>query len=61
MRLDYVPNPPENLSPDEQQIVDRVKKRRGAKGLIPLDLTLLHAPQVADGKSSHPESSSARN
>ena len=52
MRIDYVPNPPENLSPDEQLIVDRVKKRRGIKGLIPLDLTLLHAPQVADGKFS---------
>ena len=50
MRLDYVPNPPTNLLPEEQAIVDRVKARRGRKGLIPLDLTLLHAPKIADGK-----------
>ena len=50
MRLDYIPNPPKDLPPEEQQIVERVKARRGAKGLIPLDLTLLHSPKVADGK-----------
>ncbi|KAI0593140.1 carboxymuconolactone decarboxylase [Biscogniauxia sp. FL1348] len=48
MRLNYVPNPPTNLSVEDQQIVERVKARRGAKGLIPLDLTLLHSPKVAD-------------
>jgi len=51
MRLEYVPNPPTILSPEEQGIVERVKARRGSKGLIPLDLTLLHAPRIADGKS----------
>lgn len=51
MRLNYVSNPPSDLSPEDQAIVERVKARRGVKGLIPLDLTLLHAPKVADGKS----------
>lgn len=50
MRLDYVPNPPTNLSPEDQEVLERVQARRGALGLIPLDLTLLHAPKVADGK-----------
>jgi len=49
MRLDYVPNPPTDLSPEDQQVLERVKARRGAIGLIPLDLTLLHAPKIADG------------
>lgn len=50
MRLPYTDNPPSNLSAEDQQVVERVKARRGEKGLIPLDLTLLHAPNVADGK-----------
>jgi len=50
MRLDYVPNPPTNLSPEDQEVLERVKARRGAMGLIALDLTLLHAPKIADGK-----------
>jgi alkylhydroperoxidase family enzyme len=49
MRLPYVPDPPQNLTPEEEQIVQRVRARRGARGLIPLDRTLLHAPPVADG------------
>lgn len=49
MRLDYVPNPPTNLAPEDQEVLERVKARRGAMGLIPLDLTLLHAPKIADG------------
>ncbi|OAP58246.1 hypothetical protein AYL99_07336 [Fonsecaea erecta] len=49
MRLDYVPNPPTNLSPEDQEVLERVKARRGAMGLISLDLTLLHAPKIADG------------
>ncbi|KIW24783.1 uncharacterized protein PV07_10476 [Cladophialophora immunda] len=49
MRLDYVPNPPTNLSPEDQEVLERVKARRGAMGLIALDLTLLHAPKIADG------------
>ncbi|KAF4548079.1 Hypothetical protein D9617_32g091990 [Elsinoe fawcettii] len=49
MRLEYVANPPTGLSAEEEAIVERVKARRGAKGLIPLDLTLLHSPAVASG------------
>jgi alkylhydroperoxidase family enzyme len=49
MRLPYVPNPPENLDPSEEQIVQRILSRRGSRGLIPLDRTLLHSPPVADG------------
>jgi hypothetical protein len=30
-------------------IEERVRARRGEKGLIALDRTLLHAPPVADG------------
>jgi hypothetical protein len=51
MRLDYVPNPPTDLSSEDQEVLERVKARRGAMGLIPLDLTLLHAPKIADGLS----------
>jgi hypothetical protein len=49
MRLPYVPNPPQFTDPDDQAILERVKARRGAMGLIELDLALLHAPKVADG------------
>lgn len=49
MRIDYVPNPPTDLAPEDQEVLERVKARRGAMGLIPLDLTLLHAPKIADG------------
>ncbi|THH18803.1 hypothetical protein EW146_g2241 [Bondarzewia mesenterica] len=33
-------------------IADRIRERRGARGLTPLDGTLLHVPQVADGWNS---------
>ena len=49
MRLNYVPNPPTDLSPDDQAVLERVKARRGAGGLLPLDLALLHSPAVTDG------------
>ena len=49
MRIPYVQNPPPTPTPEIEAIVDRVKARRGAKGLIPLDLALLHAPMIADG------------
>lgn len=49
MRLDYADNPPKNLSSEDEQILERVKARRGERGLLPLDLALLHAPKVADG------------
>ncbi len=43
---------PENLTPPEEEIVQRVLARRGSRGLIPLDRTLLHSPPVADGWNS---------
>ncbi|KAL9106845.1 MAG: hypothetical protein Q9227_008178 [Pyrenula ochraceoflavens] len=52
MRLPYTSNPPTNLTPEEAPILERVLARRGERGLIPLDLTLLHAPQIADGWNS---------
>jgi alkylhydroperoxidase family enzyme len=52
MRLNYLPNPPENLTPSEEEIVQHVLARRGERGLIPLDRTLLHSPPVADGWNS---------
>ncbi|RMZ71392.1 Carboxymuconolactone decarboxylase [Pyrenophora seminiperda CCB06] len=36
----------------DKAIEQRVRKRRGEKGLIALDRTLLHAPPVADGWNS---------
>jgi hypothetical protein len=55
MRLNYVPNPPTDLSPDDQAVLERVKARRGPNGLIPLDLTLLHSPAVTDGSFVPPQ------
>ncbi|KAF7597120.1 hypothetical protein BBP40_010594 [Aspergillus hancockii] len=52
MRLPYVPNPPSTESPEEADILSRVQTRRGEKGLIPLDLALLHSFPVADGWNS---------
>ncbi|KAF2835361.1 hypothetical protein M501DRAFT_921023, partial [Patellaria atrata CBS 101060] len=49
MRLPYVDNPPNFENEADQAIVQRVQERRGGRGLIPLDLTLLHSPPVADG------------
>lgn len=49
MRLPYVPDPPNFTSPEDQAVEQRVRARRGEKGLIALDRTLLHAPTVADG------------
>lgn len=49
MRLPYVPDPPEFTTEQDKAIVERVKQRRGEKGLIALDRALLHAPAVADG------------
>jgi hypothetical protein len=50
MRLNYVPDPPTDLTEEEQAVLERVKARRGKLGLLPLDLTLLHSPNVTDGK-----------
>ncbi|OGM49073.1 hypothetical protein ABOM_002320 [Aspergillus bombycis] len=52
MRLPYVPNPPPTTTPEEAEILNRVQTRRGEKGLIPLDLALLHSFPVADGWNS---------
>lgn len=52
MRLNYQPNPPKVSSEEDQAIVKRVEARRGARGLQPLDLTLLHSPPLADGWNS---------
>lgn len=49
MRLDYIPDPPNFQNPEDQAVVERVLQRRGEKGLIALDRTLLHSPPVADG------------
>lgn len=49
MRLPYVDNPPKFENESENEIVKRVQARRGERGLIPLDLALLHSPPVADG------------
>jgi hypothetical protein len=49
MRLTYVPDPTNFTNPDDKAVEERVRTRRGEKGLIALDKTLLHAPPVADG------------
>lgn len=49
MRVPYIPDPPNFTNPDDQAVEQRVRERRGEKGLIALDKTLLHAPPVADG------------
>lgn len=49
MRLPYIPNPPEFTEEADKAILERIKERRGEKGLIALDRTLLHSPPVADG------------
>jgi hypothetical protein len=51
MRLNYIPDPPNFTDPSDQAVVERVKQRRGDKGLIALDKTLLHAPM--DGELYH--------
>ncbi|PGH10187.1 hypothetical protein AJ80_07546 [Polytolypa hystricis UAMH7299] len=52
MRLPYVENPPPTANDDEAAILQRVTARRGARGLTPLDRTLLHSFPVADGWNS---------
>ncbi|KAF2432488.1 hypothetical protein EJ08DRAFT_686927 [Tothia fuscella] len=49
MRLPYVDNPPNFDNESDNAVVKRVQERRGERGLIALDLALLHAPPVADG------------
>ncbi|PVH99465.1 hypothetical protein DM02DRAFT_594370 [Periconia macrospinosa] len=52
MRVPYIPSNPQFSSPQDQEIVSRVQKRRGSSGLLELDRALLHSPPVADGWNS---------
>lgn len=52
MRLPYVPNPPHPANADEAAIIERLIARRDPGPLQSLDLTLLHAPAIADGWAS---------
>lgn len=52
MRLQYAPQTPEDSNPETHEIYTRIAARRTPRPLIPLDLTLLHAPPVADGYNS---------
>jgi alkylhydroperoxidase family enzyme len=49
MRIPYTPNPPPTANEEESAILERVLARRAPRGLIPLDLALLHSFPVADG------------
>lgn len=50
MRLNYAPSTPPSDSPAETKaIYQRIAARRNPRPLIPLDLALLHNPQIADG------------
>ncbi|OCK85634.1 4-carboxymuconolactone decarboxylase-like protein [Lepidopterella palustris CBS 459.81] len=50
MRLPYAPTTPPD--PSSAPIYERIAARRSPRPLIPLDLALLHSPQVADGWNS---------
>ena len=52
MRIPYAPADPVNASPEMEAIYDRIRQRRQPRPLIPLDLALLHNPNIADGFST---------
>jgi alkylhydroperoxidase family enzyme len=53
MRLPYAPStPPADASADTVDTYARIAERRNPRPLIPLDLSLLHSPPVADGWNS---------
>ncbi|KAL4804767.1 AhpD-like protein [Aspergillus unguis] len=53
MRLPYAPNtPPDPSDKQTTEIYQRIAERRHPRPLIPLDLSLLHSPPVADGWNS---------
>ncbi|KAI1199462.1 AhpD-like protein [Nemania serpens] len=52
MRLPYVPDPPPTPTPSDAAIVSRITARRAPRPLQPLDLALLHSPEIADGWNS---------
>lgn len=45
MRLPYIPDDPQMEKKEDQDVVERVKERRGGK-LIALDKALLHARKL---------------
>lgn len=49
MRIPYAPKEPANPTPETEAIYRRIKERRNPRPLIPLDLALLHNPNIADG------------
>ena len=49
MRIPYAPKEPANQTPENEAIYQRIKERRNPRPLIPLDLALLHNPNIADG------------
>ncbi|KAK5122507.1 hypothetical protein LTR85_004091 [Meristemomyces frigidus] len=49
MRIPYAPTEPADPTPENQAIYDRIRERRKPRPLIPLDLALLHNPEIADG------------
>ncbi|OBT75618.1 hypothetical protein VF21_05155 [Pseudogymnoascus sp. 05NY08] len=52
MKLNYVSSSPTDLPTEDNAVYERVIKRRGLGGFLPLDLTLLHSPKLADGWNS---------
>ena len=52
MRIPYAPKEPADRSPEHEAIYARIKERRNPRPLIPLDLALLHNPNIADGFST---------
>ena len=52
MRITYAPKDPVDPSPETKAVYERIKERRNPRPLIPLDLALLHNPNIADGFSS---------
>ncbi|KAK0356910.1 hypothetical protein LTR91_003232 [Friedmanniomyces endolithicus] len=49
MRIPYAPSTPPSPTPETLAIYSRIRSRRQPRPLIPLDLALLHNPQIADG------------
>ncbi|KAK5137587.1 hypothetical protein LTR08_007882 [Meristemomyces frigidus] len=49
MRIPYAPTEPADPTPENEAIYDRIRERRKPRPLIPLDLALLHNPDIADG------------
>ena len=52
MRLPYDPSEPATPDAETADIYARIAARRAPRPLIPLDLSLLHSPPVADGWNS---------